>query len=221
MGSSIDQCSHEGLGSSSSWALSHTVTTSRRPGVTSASRRGVALVRSSPARRPAWTAPGCTRAAGWVPALSAGCSVSVTHNAAASCERAEFWVHTNRTGWRRKRPPETSSSRASRCSCTYRRRWSPLDRFRVISPTPSRTSRWWANRFDSDPVSRRNSTGERSEAVNSSMIAKRIGSPNAACRAARTASEGGTARSSHSLSVESTSGVRLRPRRAAVSSRGG
>ena len=42
------------------------------------------------------------------------------------------------------------------------------------------------------PVRCRNSTGDRSETVSSSTIAKRIGSPNAACRAARTSSEGGT-----------------------------
>ena len=36
--------------------------------------------------------------AGWVPALSAGWSVSCVHSAAASWERAELWVHTNSAG---------------------------------------------------------------------------------------------------------------------------
>ena len=56
---------------------------------------GVAVVRSTPARRPAATAPGWTTEAGCVPALSAGAPVIERHSATASWERAELAVHTN------------------------------------------------------------------------------------------------------------------------------
>ena len=36
---------------------------------------------------------------------------------------------------------------------TYRRRPSPLDRLRSISPAASSTSRWWASRFEGTPTS--------------------------------------------------------------------
>src|SRR5690606_25760750 len=87
-GSAIDQCHQLGAGSSSSWARSHTVTTWASGSIVS-TERGVAPVRSKPARRAAATAPGCTFGAGWVPADSAGWPVRARHSEAASCERAE------------------------------------------------------------------------------------------------------------------------------------
>ena len=71
-GSGMDQCSQSGCGSSSSWARSHTVTTSAgsRVDVVEVSWTRVGEVETG--RRPAATAPGWTRAAGWVPADVAG-----------------------------------------------------------------------------------------------------------------------------------------------------
>ena len=51
----------------------------------------------SPWRSAASTAPGCTRAAGCVPADVTGTSLRSDQIAAASCERAAFSVQTNNT----------------------------------------------------------------------------------------------------------------------------
>ena len=48
-------------------------------------------------RRAAAIAPGSIRAAGWVPADTAGTVLARRHSAAARCERAELAVHTNST----------------------------------------------------------------------------------------------------------------------------
>ena len=97
-GSGIDQCSQPGSATPSSCARSHTVTTSAGRASSPSRGRGLASPRSSPARRAAATASGCTRSAGCVPAESAEAPVSWRHKAAAIWERAEFCVHTNSAG---------------------------------------------------------------------------------------------------------------------------
>ena len=104
-GSGTDQCSHPGSATPSSWARSHTVTTSAGRSSTSSRWRGVAPLRSSPARRAAATASGWTRSAGWVPAEVAGAPVSWRHRAAATWERAELCVQTNSAGSAGSRAP--------------------------------------------------------------------------------------------------------------------
>ncbi len=186
-GSGIDQCNQVGGGWISSWARSQTVMTSAGRVVTSSSNRGTASDRSTRARRAAATAPGCTRRAGWVPALIAGAPASARQRAAASWLRAEFAVQMNsaaRTvGWSGAR----SDVNASGTSETYRRRPSPLERCRVTRPAAARTSRWCARRFEGQPNRACSSAGERSDEPSSSTIASRCGSPRATCRAARPA----------------------------------
>ena len=95
-GSGIDQCHQFGAGSSSSCARSQTVTTCV-PGIdlTDQARRCIAELQTGPA--------GCSyrsavhRRAGCVPAESAGRPVRAVHSAAASWERAELWLHRNKT----------------------------------------------------------------------------------------------------------------------------
>ena len=119
-GSGIDQCSRPATGSdsrrtaaSSSWAVSQTVIDQvLAPGSEPGRRRRAAAERGPAARGAACaaaTAPGCTAGAGCVPAEVAGTGLVSFHSAAASCERAELWVHTNTT-------------RTASCTVTGRRR---------------------------------------------------------------------------------------------------
>ena len=63
------------------------------------------------------TALGCTRLAGWVPALDACPPDRARHSVAASCERAEFCVHTNNA-----RPPRRSAVPTAMSPSVWRRR---------------------------------------------------------------------------------------------------
>ena len=75
-------------------------TPSRRSHRRAAGRRGTGAVpgpRPSPWRRAAARAPGATAAPGWVPPDVTGMGLASRQSAAASCERAEFAVHTNTT----------------------------------------------------------------------------------------------------------------------------
>ena len=96
-GSATDQCSCSHTGPSSSWALSHTVMITSSGRTTSWRWRGEDGVSFRFRRCAAAIAPGWTAGAGWVPADVAGTALSAFHNAAASCERAEFAVQTNTT----------------------------------------------------------------------------------------------------------------------------
>lgn len=183
-GVGIDQCHQLGSGSSSSCARSHTVTTCVPSGI-SPTRRGTASPRDRPARRAAANAPRWTRGAGCVPADSAGRWVRAIHSAAASCERAELWLHRNSTAPLGKVPRTSSRASGSRTSRTYLRRPSPADTNRTISPTSSSTVRWCASRFDGMSSRSPSSFGDRSLTASSSTIASRAGSPSAACIAAR------------------------------------
>ncbi len=118
----MDQCRIRVSGpsaSSSSCATSQTVTTSSGSSVTSPSDRVRRGPRSRPARSAASIAPEWTAAAGCVPALDAGTSWAAFQAAAASCDRAEFAVHTNRT-WRAS-SVATGSAIAARASGSSRR----------------------------------------------------------------------------------------------------
>ena len=118
---------------------------------------------TSPARRAAATAPRCTRAAGRVPADDARRPVRAVHSAAASCERAELWLHRNNISPRGGRPVSAEPGRrGSRTRRTYLRRPSPADADRAIRPACSSTSRWWASRFDGIANRSPSSFGDRS-----------------------------------------------------------
>ena len=106
-GSGTDQCT-AAASPSSSRAMSQTVTTRSPSCRTSLRWRGRSRGRGRWWRRAAAIAPGSIRAAGWVPADTAGTVLARRHSAAARCERAELAVHTNRTR-RAARPGGTAS----------------------------------------------------------------------------------------------------------------
>jgi hypothetical protein len=185
-GSGIDQCSQSFGGSSCSWARSHTVTPMSASRSPASSARGWVPARSNPARFAAAAAQGCTRVAGRDPALAARSPVRSRHSAAASGERAEFRVQTNNARPVRGGTPPTPMSITPRWRRrAYRRRRSPADTTRSMSPTSSRTWRWWASRLPARPKRAARSDGARSDDDSSSTIARRSGSPRAACTAAR------------------------------------
>ena len=104
--------------------------------------RGTALPRSSPALAPALTACGCTRAAGWMPALIATMSLQAFQAAAASTERAELAVQTKGTPLVvRQIPGLQATASESGASRRYLRRRSPAEVTRSMSPARSSTSK--------------------------------------------------------------------------------
>ena len=122
-------------GSSSSWARSQTVTTRGGSVATASSGRGRARPRRSSCRWAAFTAPGSTAAAGWVPAEPAGRPVASRHSAAASWERAELAVQTNRaspssTGRDGASPSRASTRRLHVAAAAVAARARPLDQAR-------------------------------------------------------------------------------------------
>ena len=185
-GSGIDQCSHVGRGSSSSWARSHTVTTSGGRSATSSSGVGAASVEVEAG------APGGGDGAGMDPSGGMGAGARPPAARSAAPQRGGELGAGRVVGAHEQRRLAAEGVRPGRGrrgrlggggrSGVGRRRWSGC---RVISPTCSSTSRWWASRFDSMPARLRSSTGERSEPVSSSTMASRIGSPSAAWRWAR------------------------------------
>ena len=97
-GSGTDQCTfRRPTPRTSSWARSQTVTTRSGSTARLSSERGRAPARSRPKAAAAARVYGWTRSAGCVPALVAWTPCTTFHSAAASCERAEFCVQTNRT----------------------------------------------------------------------------------------------------------------------------
>src|SRR5918996_2493604 len=166
-GSGIDQCKSlvsAGNDRSSSWAMSHTVTTRSGLSVTSSIDRVRDPRRSRPALAAASIASRRTRSAGLVPALEAGISCRAFHTAAASWDRAEFAVHTNRT-WRATSVATGSviTETATETRRTYRRRASPAEASRSTTPTSSKTRRGGASRLEPIPSDAPSPEGDRSD----------------------------------------------------------
>ena len=86
---------------------------------------GFARPSRRPWRRPVLTARGCTLAAGWVPADTAGTALIAFQRAAANWDRAEFAVQTNTTrgGPRPSVPTDRSAAAAAHTVGSSRQSW--------------------------------------------------------------------------------------------------
>ena len=208
-GSGTDQWSQAASGSSSSWARSHTVTTSVRDQSTSSRSVGPRLDEVEAGPPGGGDGAGVDPVRGWVPAeppaLRVACSPQRGGQLAAGrVVGADEQRPARRGPGGREQAVERVADAGAR-SGAARRRSSATAR---SGRRRSSTSRWWASRFDSRPNSWRSSTGARSERASSSTMARRTGSPRAAWRAARTSSggPGRMRRSDHSTSIESNGG---------------